>query len=147
MRRKNTKSRIRARVLAAEFDIPGCPFVHRLLPCLLNFAWTHALHFDSVEDGLAIRPNAWTVKLGHPGCNLAFEYVHPALIVREHAVPTLVVRTVRKHVFSAVTFSSTPAFNEQAFVEFQINLAAAGNGNAGISHSPVAQPEVQLTTV
>src|ERR1017187_8343338 len=83
-------------------------------------------------------------ELGRVRCDFAFKHVNPTLIIREHAVPLAIIRAVGEDVLSTVTLPSIPAFDQQALVEIERDLASGATRHAGIGHIPIAEPEVQL---
>jgi len=70
--------------------------------------------------------------------------MNPTLVVGEHPVPALVVRTVSKDVPAMVAFSAVPVLDYQALVERKSHGAMSIPRRTYRADLPIAEPIIKL---
>src|SRR5271157_1151818 len=109
---------IRARILSAEHHLPSGAVVVGFFPGLFDLVRIQPYYFHSVQYAFSIGSVTCAFKFRRAGRDLARgEYMNPALVVSEHSVPALVVRTVSEDVLTIVAPSAVPILDDEALVE------------------------------
>jgi hypothetical protein len=144
----NAQLPISARVFALEYSLPGGSVITRFLPSLPNFVSGNASNFHAIENRLSARPSIGPMKFSKSGCNDSIrEYMHVALVIGEHSMPSLVIRAVCEEIFARVALPVVPTLYEQAFVQGEIDLARTAAGSAWVRDLPFSKPKVELPDI